>query len=77
MQRCNIILYVTVIAVLSINMGCKKLVELPPPISSIVTEQVFDTDDQANSAMAGLYYQMQFIIKCSTHMAVITFIQGE
>jgi len=35
--------------------GCKKLVTIDPPVSSITTEQVFTKDDEARAAMAGVY----------------------
>jgi hypothetical protein len=38
--------------------GCKKLVAIDPPIASITTTEVFSTDAQATSAMAGVYTSM-------------------
>lgn len=38
--------------------GCKKLVEIPPPVSTIPTSQVFSTNDEATSAIDGVYYSM-------------------
>ena len=38
--------------------SCKKLIEIPPPVGSITTTQVFSSDDQAKSAVAGMYYRM-------------------
>lgn len=38
--------------------SCKKFVSIPDPISTITTNEVFSTDDQANSAMVGIYTQM-------------------
>jgi starch-binding outer membrane protein, SusD/RagB family len=38
--------------------GCKKLIAIPAPINTITTEQVFSTEAQANSAMAGIYTRM-------------------
>jgi hypothetical protein len=40
------------------NSSCKKLVEIPGPISTISTPQVFNTESQANGAMAGIYTVM-------------------
>jgi hypothetical protein len=41
-----------------ISTSCKKLVEIPQPIDSMTTAKVFSTDNQANSAMAGVYTMM-------------------
>lgn len=38
--------------------GCKKLVEIPPPTSSITSSQVFSTDNLATSAVANIYSKM-------------------
>ncbi|HEY4289245.1 MAG TPA: RagB/SusD family nutrient uptake outer membrane protein [Puia sp.] len=38
--------------------GCKKFVDIAPPQSSITTSQIFATDAQGASAMAGIYSQM-------------------
>lgn len=38
--------------------SCKKLVAIPPPTGSIVTSQVFSTDEQATSAASSMYYGM-------------------
>lgn len=43
---------------LTILCACKKLVTVPPPINTISTVQVFSTELQANSAMAGVYSRM-------------------
>jgi starch-binding outer membrane protein, SusD/RagB family len=45
-------------SILWIPYSCKKLVEIPPPINSITISQVFSTDAQAASAMAGIYFNM-------------------
>ena len=37
---------------------CKKLINIGLPNNTITTEAVFQTDNQAKSAMAGLYYNM-------------------
>jgi len=53
------IIYVTVsIIIFYCFSGCKKLVSIPPPSSSITTNQVFSNNDEANSAIAGIYTQM-------------------
>jgi len=46
--------YVSILFLILIT-GCKKLVTIDPPISSITTEQVFSKDDEAKAAMAGVY----------------------
>lgn len=38
--------------------SCKKLVEIPPPIDTITTTQVFNSDRQAEAAMVGVYGKM-------------------
>ncbi|WP_167019380.1 RagB/SusD family nutrient uptake outer membrane protein [Chitinophaga sp. Cy-1792] len=38
--------------------ACKKLVTVPDPINTISTGQVFSTEKQANSAIAGVYSKM-------------------
>ncbi|MFD2888512.1 RagB/SusD family nutrient uptake outer membrane protein [Chitinophaga cymbidii] len=38
--------------------ACKKLLTVPPPVNQVTAEQVFSTDLQANSAMAGIYVSM-------------------
>ncbi|MFB9843925.1 RagB/SusD family nutrient uptake outer membrane protein [Mucilaginibacter ginsenosidivorans] len=38
--------------------ACKKMVSVPEPVDSITTKEVFATDAQANSAIAGIYTQM-------------------
>ncbi|TWF41757.1 SusD-like starch-binding protein associating with outer membrane [Chitinophaga polysaccharea] len=38
--------------------ACKKLVTVPDPINTISTGQVFSSEKQANSAMAGVYTRM-------------------
>lgn len=38
--------------------SCKKLIAIDQPVNVIGTEQVFKTNAQANSAMAGVYSQM-------------------
>ncbi|TKC55172.1 RagB/SusD family nutrient uptake outer membrane protein [Pedobacter hiemivivus] len=38
--------------------SCKKMISVPDPADTITTSKVFATDDQATSAMAGVYSQM-------------------
>lgn len=40
------------------QLSCRKMVTVPQPINSITTPEVFATDAQANSAMAGIYTQL-------------------
>ena len=40
------------------QLSCKKLVSVPEPVNSITTPEVFSTNAQANSAMAGVYSEM-------------------
>jgi hypothetical protein len=45
-------------AVLYSICGCKKLVNIPPPVNSVTTSQVFSTDQEATEAMDGVYNGM-------------------
>ncbi|MNK26566.1 SusD family protein [compost metagenome] len=47
-------IFLTSLMVIIIS-SCKKLVEIPQPVDSMTTVKVFSTDNQANSAMAGVY----------------------
>lgn len=38
--------------------SCEKLVDIGPPVDSITTVEVFSSDDQAKTAMAGVYSKM-------------------
>ncbi len=42
----------------TLNISCKKLVEVPPPEGTITTPQVFETEAVAKAAMAGVYHTM-------------------
>ncbi|MBP1650774.1 MAG: RagB/SusD family nutrient uptake outer membrane protein, partial [Bacteroidetes bacterium] len=35
--------------------GCNKILDIKDPVNSITTNQVFQTDDQAATALNGLY----------------------
>lgn len=50
----NILLLAVVMTISS----CEKLVEIDAPIDSITSTEVFSTDEQATSAMAGVYSKM-------------------
>jgi starch-binding outer membrane protein, SusD/RagB family len=39
--------------------GCKKFVEIPPPVNQLVTASVFSSDASATSAQTVIYTQMQ------------------
>jgi len=41
-----------------LSFGCKKLVQVPPPVGSITTSATFSTDQEATEAMAGIYNGM-------------------
>ncbi len=45
------------VAVITIT-GCKKLIDIPPPIDRITTETVFSNDQSAIAAIMGIYAQM-------------------
>jgi len=45
-------------ACVSASVSCKKLLDVPPPLSQISTSSVFGSDANATKAMAGLYIQM-------------------
>ena len=40
------------------QLSCKKMVSVPQPINSITTPQMFESDNQAKTAMAGVYSLM-------------------
>src|ERR1700733_4338857 len=54
--------YVFIIAIflliLSTTTGCRKFVEIPPPVSQLVSESVFNNDANATSAQLGIYVSM-------------------
>ena len=49
---------ILLLAMAATTASCEKLVEVDGPIDSIPTSQVFNTDDQAKTAMAGVYSKM-------------------
>jgi hypothetical protein len=53
----NIKLILPILITITI-IGCKKILDIPPPIGQITSSQVFSTDAQATSAAAGMYYQL-------------------
>jgi len=46
------------IYIISIAVSCKKFIEIAPPIDTITTGQVFESNAQAEWAMAGVYSRM-------------------
>ncbi len=38
--------------------SCSKLIEIDPPINTVGTDKVFQNDEKANAALAGLYSTM-------------------
>jgi tetratricopeptide (TPR) repeat protein len=50
--------YILFVVVLGALTGCKKLIEIEPPKSTITTEQVFSSNEQAEWAVAGIYSKM-------------------
>ncbi|MGN6420877.1 MAG: RagB/SusD family nutrient uptake outer membrane protein [Pseudobacter sp.] len=44
--------------VITVLSGCKKLIEIDDPIDTITTGRVFSTNEQAQSAMAGVYTKL-------------------
>lgn len=52
--------FFTMAAMLTITAatGCKKILEIDAPIGSITTPQVFSTNDQAESAVIGIYTKL-------------------
>lgn len=45
-------------AITLLTVSCKKWIRIPPPQNTIVTEQVFQDEAQAEGAMSGLYTMM-------------------
>ncbi|QEH43826.1 RagB/SusD family nutrient uptake outer membrane protein [Chitinophaga sp. XS-30] len=58
LRRSNVLPAVSAILVLLCCISCRKLLTVPPPVTQVTAEQVFSTDEQANSAMAGIYVSM-------------------
>ena len=54
----NLTFIILLIAGAAIFPSCEKLVEIDPPIDSIPTSEMFKTDEQAKTAMAGVYSKM-------------------
>lgn len=50
--------YIFIILISIFQLSCKKMVEIPPSVSTITTPQAFATDEQANATVAGIYFRM-------------------
>lgn len=42
----------------SFNFGCKKILNVSPPVNTVSTAEVFSNDNQATEALAGMYSSM-------------------
>lgn len=51
-------LAIVIMTALTMTSSCRKLLSVPPPATQVTGDQVFSTDQQANSAIAGLYVSM-------------------
>jgi hypothetical protein len=56
-MRINSYLFILIAFTLA-GISCRKLVSVPEPVNSQTTAEVFATEQQANSAMAGIYTQL-------------------
>lgn len=50
--------YIAIFIFIPVITGCKKLIEIDPPKSTIVTEQVFSNNTQAEWALAAVYSKL-------------------
>ena len=50
--------YILFALALCVVTGCKKLIEIDPPKSTITTEQLFSSNEQAEWAVAGIYSKL-------------------
>jgi hypothetical protein len=55
--RLNTVSYLVLLPFVML-MGCKKFVEIPPPVTQLVTASVFDNSTTATSAQTSIYTQM-------------------
>ncbi|HEY4063741.1 MAG TPA: RagB/SusD family nutrient uptake outer membrane protein [Puia sp.] len=51
-------LLILFISLITIQMGCKKFVQIPSPITQLVTSSVFNNNATATSALINIYQQM-------------------
>ena len=49
--------------------SCRKLLSVPPPATQVTSDQVFSSDQQANSAMAGVYVTLVGTVPASDYFA--------
>jgi starch-binding outer membrane protein, SusD/RagB family len=53
------IYFITIMAVIMLPVtGCKKFIEVEPPVDKLTTAAIFSNDETANAAMRGLYSDM-------------------
>ncbi len=53
------IVYIIIVSLLIvIQSGCRKLIKIEPPSNLLTTKAVFETPEQAKSALAAIYYRM-------------------
>lgn len=52
------ILYITALLSFMMTTGCKKWLQVDPPVNTITTEDVFTTDKQAEWALSGVYSKL-------------------
>ena len=56
----NIICFFILGFIITCNAGCNKLVQIPEPVNTITTSEVFSTSAEARSAIAGIYSDMSW-----------------
>lgn len=54
----RVIAYFILVLALSLSMGCKKFIEIPPPTTQVLTAAVFNSNTTATSAMLNIYRLM-------------------
>lgn len=54
----KITLYITALASCMLMVGCKKWIQVDPPVNTITTGDVFTTDKQAEWALSGVYSKL-------------------
>jgi len=54
----NKCLYLAIAYVIFFTCGCKKIIQIDAPVTTITSDQVFSTNEQAASALAGIYFRM-------------------
>jgi hypothetical protein len=52
------LLPLTILLISLIGTGCKKFVQVPPPVTQLVTASVFANDATAAAAVTGIYANM-------------------